>query len=56
MLLGIVERTILKTYQGHRVGGCRLDSSGLGQELLTGCCEHGNELLVSIRMGSFFTT
>jgi hypothetical protein len=33
---------------------CGLDSNGSGYDLLPGCCEHGNEPLVSIKARNFF--
>jgi hypothetical protein len=33
--------------------GCELDSSGSGQEVVSGSCEHGNEHSGSIKGGEF---
>jgi len=35
------------------MGGCGLDSSGSGQELVAGSCEHGNEPSGSMKGGEF---
>jgi hypothetical protein len=35
------------------VGGCGLDSSGLGQRPMAGSCEHNNEPSASITDGEF---
>jgi len=40
-----------ETNQRNRVGCCGLDSSGPGQGPVADCCEHGNELLASIKDG-----
>jgi hypothetical protein len=47
--LGVEGRVILKWI------GCDrgLDPSSSGQGKVAGCCEHGNELLVSIKRGEF---
>jgi hypothetical protein len=35
------------------IGGCGVASSGSRLESVTGCCEHGNEFLVSIKFWEF---
>jgi hypothetical protein len=35
------------------MGRCGLDSSGSGYGQVTGCCEHGNEHLCSIKDAEF---
>jgi hypothetical protein len=35
------------------VGRCRLDAPDSGQDQMTGSCEIGNELLISIKGGEF---
>jgi hypothetical protein len=40
----------LRVY-GNRVGGCGLDSSGSGYELVASSCVHDNESWVSIKEG-----
>jgi hypothetical protein len=42
---GVHGRIILKWPLGNRVGVCRLDSSGSGQEPVPGSCEHDNKPL-----------
>jgi hypothetical protein len=41
-------RITLKSMLKKQMGGCGVNSSGSGQEL-TGSCENGNELPVSIK-------
>jgi hypothetical protein len=35
------------------IEGCALDSSGSRWGPVVGCCEHGNKLYVSIKVGEF---
>jgi hypothetical protein len=38
------------------VGGCKLDSTGSGWGPVVGFCEHGDEPLCVIKVGSFLTS
>jgi hypothetical protein len=46
-----VDRIILKWILGNRIGGCGLDSLGLGP--MADYCKHGNEPSGSIKGGEF---
>jgi hypothetical protein len=51
--LGVNGKIILNWISGERVGGCGLDSPGLGYGSVAGSCEYGNKPLGSIKSWGF---
>jgi hypothetical protein len=51
--LGIDGKIISEHILGNKVGRCGMDASGSGYRPVAGSCEHGNEILGSIRGGEF---